>query len=379
VTRPCADPLRCLLEDGADVARGLGDDRGSLVLLDIDYVNHDDPAESYRDPELCFETLEPVCGAAEAWFHSYGLRPLVVMTRQGYHLVGRIVLDSRAQELLVSMGRIGDPLKAKYLQHGLERTNALKLGGAHEAIGRLLEYASHRIVERLKEGGFDEPVRLADVPPKGGGRFVCLDLSAYADPLYLRFVRTAYSSHQKAIVTGLTVPEPFTLNLPRRGRTVAECLRARRDPQEATELAEEDHADIPAFGSEPVLRWIEDYRRSDLSSFHEFFHRGWHDDPEEWHRTYDRLEAACLAPEAGRSLLNPNPELLKPSGMLSVLIDLRRKGWHPRSIAGLIRSKFERDHGWGDYWYRYDAAARADFYVRVLGGEDLLLRRGREA
>jgi hypothetical protein len=65
--------------------------------------------------------------------------------------------------------------------------------------------------------------------------------------------------------------------------------------------------------------------------------------------------------------------------MLSLLIDLRRKGWHPRSIAGLIRSKFERDHGWGDYWYRYDAAARADFYVRVLGGEDLLLRRGREA
>jgi hypothetical protein len=253
------------------------------------------------------------------------------------------------------------------------------MGRAHEAIGRLLEYAGHRIVERLHEDGFEVPVKLADVPPKRGGRFVCLDLSAYADPLYLRFVRTAYSSHQKAIVTGLSVPEPFTLNLPRRDETTSAHLRARLDPLRAAEFAEGDDAEIPIFGSAPVLRWIEDYHRSDLGSFHDFFHRGWHDEPRDWHRTYDRLDTAALAPEAAWTLLNPNPALLKPSAMRSVMMALRRKNWHPRSIAGLIRSKFERDHGWGGYWYRYDAAARADFYVRVLGGEDLLLRGGAEA
>jgi hypothetical protein len=64
--------------------------------------------------------------------------------------------------------------------------------------------------------------------------------------------------------------------------------------------------------------------------------------------------------------------------MRAVALGLWEKGWHPRSIAGLIRSKFERDYGWGAYWYRYDAAARADFYVRVLCGE-LLSADGPEA
>ncbi len=109
VSCPSIDPLRCLLEQGAGVTRCLGDDRASLVQLDIDWVNHEDPAEAYRDPALCFETLEPVYRAAKAWFHSCGLRPLVIMTRLGYHLAGRVVRESRAHELLVSMGRIGEP------------------------------------------------------------------------------------------------------------------------------------------------------------------------------------------------------------------------------------------------------------------------------
>ena len=372
-------PLERLLAEGADVTRCLGDGRGSLILLDVDYVNHEDPAEAYRDPELCFETLEPVYRAVKAWFHSYGLRPLVLMTRQGYHLAGRVPLESPAHDVLVSMGRIGEPLRAKYLQHALERADSLGMGRAHETIGRLLEYAGHRVIATLQEAGFDVPVKLADVPPHGGGRFVCLDLSAYADPLYRRFARTSYSSHQKAIVTGLPVPIPFTFCLPRRRRTLSTLLRTRENPYEARELAEEDQTDIPPFGADGVLRWIEDYRRSRLGSFHETFYGGTHDHPKEWPRTYDRLDPRDLRADAGRALESPNPGLLSPSSMRAVALDLWQKGWHPRSIAGLIRSKFERDYGWGTYWYRYDAAARADFYVRVLCGELLLSGDGREA
>lgn len=209
VVCPQPDSLGRLLDEGADVTRCLGDERGSLIFLDVDYVNHEDPVEAYRDPTLSFETLEPVYRAVKAWFHSYGLRPLVIMTRQGYHLIGRVSRESRAHDVLVSMGRIGEPLRAKYL--ALERADALRMGRAHETIGRLLEYAGHRVIATLRKAGFDVPVKLADAPPDGGGRFVCLDLSAYADPLYRRFARTAYSSHQKAIVTGLPVPTPFTL------------------------------------------------------------------------------------------------------------------------------------------------------------------------
>jgi hypothetical protein len=377
VVYPQSDSLERLLDEGADVTRCLGDDRGSLVFLDVDYVNHEDPAEAYRDPALCFETLEPVYRTVKAWFHSYGLRPLVNMTRQGYHFAAQVPLESLAHDVLVSMGRIGEPLRAKYL--ALERANALRMGRAHETIGRLLEYAGHRVIATLREAGFEVPLKLADVATDGGGRFVCLDLSAYADPLYRRFARTAYSSHQKAIVTGLPVSTPFTLCLPRRRRTLSTLLRARENPYEARELAEEDQTSIPRFGADGVLRWIEDYRRSRLGSFHDLFHGGSHDDPKEWPQTYDRLDLRALGVDAARALESPNPGLLSPSSMRAVALDLWQKGWHPRSVAGLIRSKFERDYGWGTYWYRYDAAARADFYVRVLCGDLLLSGDGSEA
>ena len=47
----------------------------------------------------------------------------------------------------------------------------------------------------------------------------------------------------------------------------------------------------------------------------------------------------------------------------------------PRHIAGLIRSKYERNYGWGNHWYLYDAATRADFYARLFSG---LLAAGRD-
>jgi hypothetical protein len=359
--------LERLLEEGADITRCLGDDRGSLVLLDIDYMNHEDPAEAYRDPAGCFEALEPTYRAALAFLRSYGLHSLTLMTGRGYHLVGLVSARTSAHEALVSMGRIGEPLAAKYRSFQ-NRPSVLRMGRAHEAIGRLLEYLAHSVIGKSR-GSSEIPVTLADLPPRRGGAFVCLDLSADADPLDLRYSRAAFSSHQKASVLGLSTSPPLSICLPRGARSRSALLWARARPGEATELATEDRTDIPRFPVRGVLRWVADYRRSRLRSFHDFFDLGRHHDPAEWPRTYDRLDPSSLPPEVGLALERPNPELLKPSLMRAVLVELWRRDWHPRSIAGLIRSKFERDHGWGSYWYRYDAAARADFYVRVLGGE----------
>jgi hypothetical protein len=52
--------------------------------------------------------------------------------------------------------------------------------------------------------------------------------------------------------------------------------------------------------------------------------------------------------------------------MRAVVEALLDRGWHPRHIAGLIRSKFERDHGWGGQWREYSPAMRADFYARIF-------------
>jgi hypothetical protein len=66
----------------------------------------------------------------------------------------------------------------------------------------------------------------------------------------------------------------------------------------------------------------------------------------------------------------PNDLLLKPSGMQLVTRSLLASGWHPRHIAGLIRSKFENPaFGWQDKWVEYDPSQRAEFYVRLFAGE----------
>jgi hypothetical protein len=109
-----------------------------------------------------------------------------------------------------------------------------------------------------------------------------------------------------------------------------------------------------------------------------------HDAPERWHWTYDRAPLEGLPLEARNALMFPNDLLLKPSGIRSVTESLLDHGWHPRHIAGLIRSKFERDYSWGRQWVDYSPAMRADFYVRIFSSaktsvaQEVARIRGRE-
>jgi len=44
-------------------------------------------------------------------------------------------------------------------------------------------------------------------------------------------------------------------------------------------------------------------------------------------------------------------------------------GWHPQHIAGLVRSKWEGNHGWEKgTWDHFDAGSRSSFYVRLFAG-----------
>jgi hypothetical protein len=64
----------------------------------------------------------------------------------------------------------------------------------------------------------------------------------------------------------------------------------------------------------------------------------------------------------------PNDNLLKPTNIQALTRVLMAMSWHPKHVAGLMRSKLERDYGWGTQWFRYDAATRADCYVRLFAG-----------
>jgi hypothetical protein len=119
--------------------------------------------------------------------------------------------------------------------------------------------------------------------------------------------------------------------------------------------------------SEGTARLLDSYLSSDLRRFHEFFYAAKHDPKERWPETYARTPLSALPPCARTVLEWPNDLLLKPAGVQLVTRSLLAAGWHPRHIAGLIRSKFEDpSFGWGGKWDDYEPATRADFYTLIF-------------
>lgn len=139
-------------------------------------------------------------------------------------------------------------------------------------------------------------------------------------------------------------------------------------PNERTRATylEENLRPLAEHGVLGMNRLLDSYLSSDLRRFHECFDSGRHDDPSDWPLGYDRLDLRAFSPCVAWPLAQPNDALAKPTNVQNIARVLVSQGWHPRAVAGLIRSKFERDYGWGVNWLYYDAAARADFYVRMF-------------
>jgi hypothetical protein len=354
-----------LLAEGADVCRSLADRDGAVLQLDVDYTNPDDRAEAYREPAKCFARLEPVYQVVHDVLARYGIQPLAVMTGRGYHFTLRAPVDSPFHSSLLEIGAPPASLRQRY--HALDAGGrAPAMGRAHDGAGRLLEHLAHEVLRRLA-GRSPVPVTLADVPPPRDGPFVCLDLTAYADPVFERYARSAFSGNQKASLSAAAPGRPFVLNLPREPReALDDLLQDREDVVRAADRARRVTVRIPdAYDGRG---WVEEYRRSRLARFHEDFDAGPEVPREAWPHSYDTLDLRALPACVRPALEAPNPALLTPVHLRTVSLALWGLGWHPRSVAAIVHSRYEKDHGWGGLWRRYDPAARAVFYVRVFCG-----------
>jgi hypothetical protein len=202
--------------------------------------------------------------------------------------------------------------------------------------------------------------------PNGHGReVVSIDLSEYGDPLHTRGIRVPFSAylkpHQQRWMLGHLVEElPPLFMIPLHEMDDREGLFAMRDVGQVIELTRRGSVQIPdqSHGTEKL---VAEYAQSRLARWHDYFYSAEHDPCDAWPRTYDRTPLGPLPPCARVILEQPNELLLKPAGLQHIVRILLAVGWHPRHIAGLVRSKYERDFGWGEKWYRYDAATRADF------------------
>jgi hypothetical protein len=150
------------------------------------------------------------------------------------------------------------------------------------------------------------------------------------------------------------------------GSSLEEVLESRL-PDRAAAIAAESTA-VVTDGSPGTLKLVADYLASPVAAYHRWYH-GCEPEPREaWATTYDRLDLGTLPPCASQVLAQPNDRILRPAELQHLVRVLMALGWHPRHIAGLVRSKLERDHGWQPGLHFFDASVRAELYVRLFAG-----------
>ena len=375
--------LHSLLDASCEIARSLWDRRSLLVDVDVEYVNFDFPGEVYLEPERSFALQRPVVERFQELLGEAGIFPLHLLTGRGHHFLWTVSRESPAFRRLAALGRVAPPLAAAYAaRHPPWKVRVdVPLGLAFAGLGLVMEHLGHRVRDDVSER-CSVPVELGEIrvgPSRRGLEMVVIDLSEYGDALHTRRVTLPFSCYLKPRRRAALVGEHVERNLepisviPDPGTSEAEALQVMRGWEDARRLAREASTTIPehAGGMEEL---IAAYESSELARVHRHFYEEDHELPSRWPETYDRLTFDDLPAEAAGALARPNDLLLQPAGLLAVVRALLERGWHPRHIAGLVRSKYERDHGWGARWYLDSATARADYYVRLFTGMILLER-----
>jgi hypothetical protein len=361
------EALDRLLEEGGELARSLEDRQSMLIHLDVEYVNFDDPAEAYLNATRIFRLQEPLVEAIEAQLLEFGIRYLHLVTGQGHHFVWRIPRKSAVARAISRLAICTPP-----------DPSAPAADPLFPHIALLMEHFAH-LVKNAAAPHCEIPVEITaqqvGSTASGMREMLSIDLSEYGDPLPSRMIRIPYTVYRKPWISGLIdrmgiedrVNEFFTLPLHEMG--LSQLLKLRHQPAKIIALARRAGVNIP-LQEKGTARLMDSYLRSPLCAFHRSFHAISQDHPSLWAAGYDRTPVAALPPCAAHVLTEPNDWLLKPSGIQLVTRCLLAVGWHPRHIAGLVRSKFANpSYGWGDKWRDYDPAMRAEFYVRLFAGQ----------
>lgn len=373
------EELEWFLERDMDIARSLADTKSCLLHLDVEYVNFDSPAEAYVDPWRCFELQEPVVRVIESLLLEWGIRPLHLITGQGHHFIWRI---GRSSELARRIGGLCP--SPEMTASCMERVPPILCGRIDAgdqavfcAVALLMEFVAHRIKEKAAALS-DLPVEVTAVHVGPGAtarrEIISVDISEYGDPLHTRMIRMPFTNYRKPWVTGLAkrlgIEEeiPAIRSIPLHEMDFRQALKARQVDEDVLDLAQRACVRIP-LQEEGTSHLLDHYLASRLRRFHEYYYSTQHDPKQSWPDTYDRTPLNALPCCARHVLEHPNDLLLKPAGVQLVTRCLLAAGWHPRHIAGLIRSKFENPvHGWGVRWDDYEAGTRADFYTRLFAG-----------
>lgn len=376
--RPAAS-LDRFLDRNMDIARSLADTQSYLLHLDIEYLNFDSPAEAYLDPWRCFDLQEPVVNVIESLLLGWGIRPLHLVKGQGHHFIWRI---ARTSEIATRIRGL-EPAP-ELTQLCLDRLPPELAGvitandqATFAAIALHAEFVAVRI-KQLAAPLCKLPVEVTavHVGPCATSRreMVSIDISEYGDPLHTRMTRMPFTNYRKPWVSGLIrhlgIEDqiPAMRTIPLHEIDVRQAIKFRQVDADVLDLAHRACVRSPCQ-EQGTCHLLDAYLASPLRRFHEDYYATRHDPREKWPDTYARTDLSTLPACARHLLVFPNDLLLKPAGMQLVTRCFLAMDWHPRHMAGLIRSKFEDStFGWGVDWGDYEPATRADFYTRLFAG-----------
>ena len=368
--------LDSLLDRGFEICRSLWDRDVLIADFDIEYVNFDDPAEAFVDPERVFDIQQPAVEAIEQLLREYGIEALHVLSGRGHHFIWRIEQNSAVFGELSEMGQ-GPPSlwAAERVPHSPNgRAVLIELARAFAGLGLVMEFLAHR-AKRIAGLLTKIPVELTAVevgPSTHGREMISIDISEYGDPLYSRMIRVPFSVYLKPWqqpwgfdADVLAKIQPLFV-IPLQGIDWHAGIAIMRNSHLAAKLASLATTKIPD-ATDGTGKLLTEYSNSKLAEFHAEFYSQEQHPIERWPETYDRLQLEILPACARVALEQPNDLLLRPTYIRRLVRVMLAFGWHPRHIAGLICSKYHRDFDWTQF-VNVDPATRADFYTRVFAG-----------
>ena len=368
--------LESLLNEGCEIGRSLWDGTSLLADFDVEYVNFDEPAKPFLEPERILELQQPLAEVIEGTLSKYAICPLHVLSGRGHHFVWRVRRDSAEFRKLAQVGR--GPPSLWSIESEPHPPNdcgvPAELAHAFAGLGLVMEFLAHQI-KRCAAPLTLIPVELTAIevgPSTHGREMISIDLSEYGDPLYARMMRVPFSVYLKpwqqswAFAPDVLEHLPTVFVIPLHEMTWREGMRTMRDAAAVTKLAETCCTKIPD-ATQSMAGLIADYKKSKLADFHDWFYSQEQHEPAQWNQTYDRLALEILPGCARMVLEHPNDLLLRPGNIRRLVRVMLALGWHPRHIAGLIHSKYARPFDWTQF-SGCDPATRADFYTRIFAG-----------
>ena len=139
--------LNLLLDCGFEICRSLWDRTDLIADFDIEYVNFDNPAEAFVDPERVFTIQEPVQQTIQRLLEEYRIEALHVLSGRGHHFIWRIEQNSAVFGTLSNIGQGPPSLRAT--EQKLHPPNGnpvpVALARAFAGLGLVMEFLAHRI------------------------------------------------------------------------------------------------------------------------------------------------------------------------------------------------------------------------------------------